>query len=695
MDDDEDTINAECDSCGGRDFFENDGFYYCRDCGTQADGRTVTGLADEDFIDKTGRGGGGLLYNARNTRRSQQTTLSQGTEADLSSQLWYRLTQEDEQENDKGLTPKEEKSSSYYDPDLDMTGPSEPGDFGEGATGELENEHFCNEVRIRYVTGLQRIVQLQCEALVEEFGVSPLIVGVVSSVWLRFVAVSGVFRDEWANDTVLESESQKFVDEEDDSKFRSRNELQKHAAMVWFRKLRETIPLDYSLAMCFLACHVAREPVLPTDLVKWSIEGKIPYFAAHIEIEKHFEGPSLACPISPSLMFRPSQPVPVQKLEAMAATIADSVGLHLPPVNFYEVAGRYLKQLSLPSEKILPHACRIYEWSMPPDLWLSANVLRLPTRVCVMSILIISIRFLYNLNGLGAWERSVSNFSSSQTSELDPEELDPEELLHNLEAGFSEIGEPCDFAKDLTAYLQYCNDMVFAGKGSSLQKDRIENEEELIEKLWDYYQTSKDHEPIEEDVALNRKRDHEPIEEDVALNRKRDHEPIEEDVALNRKRLRIEKNHGSPTQSGSSNYIPSPQQQSKNNYNTIHEQVEPSNESSPSIAKLKTDMEENRFCYIPPRVNVKKSDGYLHYVRKQDHGSYRYIAHADYYILLRSCAKVAQVDIRIMHIGVLCLERRLAWLEKRIDYCLDINPPILSCEFCADCTPYELDDHGV
>ncbi|CAN1172302.1 hypothetical protein LINPERPRIM_LOCUS30826 [Linum perenne] len=33
----------------------------------------------------------------------------------------------------------------------------------------------------------------------------------MSSVWLRFVAVSGVFRDEWANDTVLESESQKFV----------------------------------------------------------------------------------------------------------------------------------------------------------------------------------------------------------------------------------------------------------------------------------------------------------------------------------------------------------------------------------------------------------------------------------------------------------------------------------------------------
>ncbi|CAI0426880.1 unnamed protein product [Linum tenue] len=158
--------------------------------------------------------------------------------------------------------------------------------------------------------------------------------------------------------------------------------------MVWFRSLRKVIPLDYSLAICFLACHVAREAVLPTDIVKWSLEGKIPFFAAHVEIEKRFEQPSLACPISSSLMFRPSQPVPFQKLEAMAASIAELIGLSLPPVNFYAVASSFLNQLSVPGEKILPHACHIYEWSMPPDLWLSTNELRLPTRVCVMSILI-------------------------------------------------------------------------------------------------------------------------------------------------------------------------------------------------------------------------------------------------------------------------------------------------------------------
>ncbi|CAN0923658.1 TATA box-binding protein-associated factor RNA polymerase I subunit B [Linum grandiflorum] len=619
MDDDEETIKSECRSCGSTDFYESDGFYYCNYCGAKVDGLMVTGIADEDFIDKTGRGGGGL-YNAIHTRRSQPTGLSQGTEANPSSQAWYRFTQE-EAESNKAITPKkEERGSSYCYSHLDLTGPTEPVDFGPAPTGELGYDDYYNEVRFRYVMGLQWMVQMQCDALIEEFGVSPLICGVVSAVWLRFVAVSGVFKDGWADDAVKESESQTPDGEDDNIKVRSKHRNEPHnsfgqrSVMVWFRSLRKAIPLDYSLALCFLACHVAKEAVLPTDIVKWSIEGKIPYFAAHIEIEKRFNGPSLNCPISSALMFRPLQPVPVQKLEAMAAVIAESVGLHLPPINFHAVASRYLNELSVPSDKILPHACRIYEWSMPPDLWLSANELRLPTRVCVMSILMVAIRILYNLHGFGAWESSLSKSAARQTSELDSEEL-----LHKLETGYSKIGGPCEFTKDLTSYLQYCRDV-----------------------------------------------DNEPVKQ---LGDK--------DDTLNQKRLRSEQND-SPTPSGSM------------------QARDPPKEASCEIRRMKTDMEENRFCYIPPRVKVKRPDGYLYYNRKQDEGSYKYVAHADYYILLRSCAKVAQVDIRIMHIAVLGFERRLAWLEKRIQHCLDTNPPSFTCEFCRDDddTGSELDDLG-
>lgn len=190
----------------------------------------------------------------------------------------------------------------------------------------------------------------------------------------------------------------------------------KRAVMIWFRSLKKQIPLSYSLAVSFLVCHLAREAVLPTDIVKWSVEGKLPYFAAFVEIEKRIGKPSRACPMSSSFMFRPTESISLQKLESQAALIANSIGLNLPPVNFYAIASRYLHNLSLPVQKILSHACHIFEWSMPPDLWLSMNELRLPTRVCVMSILIVAIRILYNIHGFGEWEKNLCTCGSTTNS---------------------------------------------------------------------------------------------------------------------------------------------------------------------------------------------------------------------------------------------------------------------------------------
>lgn len=269
------------------------------------------------------------------------------------------------------------------------------------------------------------------------------------------------------------------------------------AIMIWYKFLRQKIPLSTSLAISFLACHVVREAILPTDIVKWSIEGKIPYFAAFVEIEKWFGQTSVACSLSPSFMFRPSKSVPPQKLESFAASIAESIGLHLPPVNFYALASHYLKQLCLPVEKILPHALKIQEWSMPPDLWLSTNECRFPTRVCVMSILIVAIRILYNINGFGAWETSLSSrkfFSSTSNlggkvdrecsaktrddveeiscslsggigdsnakssknqSHFKESELDAEALLYDLEARYNDIRDSVTYGNTLVIVLRF------------------------------------------------------------------------------------------------------------------------------------------------------------------------------------------------------------------------------------------------
>jgi len=89
-----------------------------------------------------------------------------------------------------------------------------------------------------------------------------------------------------------------------------------------------------------------------------------------------------------------------------------------------------------------------------------------------------------------------------------------------------------------------------------------------------------------------------------------------------------------------------------------------------AMQMLKSEMQDHGFHYLPPR-KPRKSDGYLRYRRKRLSGGFIYVAHADYYMLLRAFAKLAEIDIRIMHISVLKLERRLACIEERIERSLN------------------------
>jgi hypothetical protein len=176
---------------------------------------------------------------------------------------------------------------------------------------------------------------------------------------------------------------------------------------IFLHSLRMLLPVYSTLSVCFLACHIAREAILPTDIYRWAMEGKLPYVAAFTEVDKLLGSSLKHCPLNARQLFRPVRVIGIWQLEAAAGSMAQRIGLQLPSVNFYAIAQRYLNELSLPIERILPHACRIYEWTMPADLWLSTNPARVPTRVCVMAILIVSLRVLYNINGQGIWEVSI------------------------------------------------------------------------------------------------------------------------------------------------------------------------------------------------------------------------------------------------------------------------------------------------
>ncbi|KAA8529425.1 hypothetical protein F0562_033776 [Nyssa sinensis] len=641
-----DRLEWMCHACGNTGLDDgDDGFFYCTRCGSRAEDIIDAAVADEDIMD--GGDGHGALYLASHSRRRlpkpEPISLSQPQ-----SQLWGSLNAMEDDITD-GVKKEEDAG--------DGVGPIGPSDFGSTSRPVTYDDYYSE--------------------------VSQLICGLAGTIWLRFLAFTRIFADGWADEVFRDSESQKdgMLDDfvpQPRYKAEPHNIHGQRAVMVWYKSLSKKIPLSYSLVISYLACHIMREAVLPTDILKWSLEGRLPYFDAFVQIEKQIGPPSKACPIRSIVMFRPSQAIPLQKLESQAASIAQIIGLELPPVNFYLIASRYLKQLSLPVDKILPQACRIFEWSMPPELWLSANEFRLPTRVCVMSILIVAIRILYNINGFGKWEMSLSSSSGLSSLADQKEKMNTTcnsdvKLLHNLETRYDRLGDTHDFSKDMPLYLQYCKDTVFASLESSLEDHE---EERIISELWVFYQNQKDSEPLgDRGSGLHNKRSRDDVRRTGKENKKSRDDGCTSSSSTDGETFRS----GDSLRHSMNCDDPSTKVQ-----DTLPSgQPATASYKDRAIRQMKLNMEENKFCYIPHRVYVRVSD-YLHYARKREEGALTYAAHADYYILLRSCAKVAQVDIRVLHLGVLSFERRLAWLENRIDHCLHLKPPNGFCEFCRD-----------
>jgi hypothetical protein len=89
-----------------------------------------------------------------------------------------------------------------------------------------------------------------------------------------------------------------------------------------------------------------------------------------------------------------------------------------------------------------------------------------------------------------------------------------------------------------------------------------------------------------------------------------------------------------------------------------------------AMQMLKSEMHDHGFHYMQPR-KPRQLDGYLRYRRRWLSDCFVYVAHADYFMLRRAFAKLAEVDVRIMHTSVLKLERRLSCIEEQIERSLN------------------------
>eukprot|EP00249_Psilotum_nudum_P024587 c29230_g1_i4 orf=84-2312(+) len=370
-----------CNICGGEDLHAgDDGFFYCSACGSLSQQFQEEALEEFDahFV--------GAIKRANRPRQSSPGELG-----------------------------------SVY---------GKMANSGNSVGNENDEEALAENIRKCYVDGLQTILQLQCEALVQKFGVCSLICGIVGPIWLRFLASSRVFQNEWATEALEVEEirngqrrTKQFKKGGENvvnpsiqcKKTRRKKESSsgprssKHS-VVWLAVLKERIPLAITLAVLFLACHVAREPVLPTDIIEWSLGGTLPYLTAASDITKHSPCQSLPFPIDPRIMFTPRHIVTAKKLEFMSATVANRVGLRLPPVNFHAISCRLLRQLRLPVDRLSKYVCRFFDWYTPSGLWLSDQIGAIPSRVYVMAAVMIVLKVLYSVHGLGYWEKSVASY---------------------------------------------------------------------------------------------------------------------------------------------------------------------------------------------------------------------------------------------------------------------------------------------
>ncbi|XP_020528248.1 TATA box-binding protein-associated factor RNA polymerase I subunit B isoform X2 [Amborella trichopoda] len=511
-----------CTRCGAIGFsVTDDSLYFCLSCGTQSQDIFEQGID----IDMCG------LYKHGNSRKIDCTQISEN-EHEIKTLASLQMLNRSQEDQDYG------KSSVFLESEKVEEGC--PADFGS-QNKKPGDEDIAEGLRLKYVEGIQIMIQLQCEALVEKFGVSPLVCGLAGPIWMRYLASTKVLDEEWANEEIIASETcsaRKGEREKEVSKYvrlslEPRTLHGRKVINVCLNSLKSKVPVANTLAICFLACHLSREAILPTDIAKWALEGTIPYLAAFIDIDKRLSKSSKACRLSSRLLFWPMRAVGAEWIEKAAATVAQNIGLHLPAVNFYSISYRYLKNLSLPVDGILPYACRIYEWLMPPDLLLSSNDCRLPTRVYVLAILVIAIRLLYNINGLGHWEKSLPGFHSNysldeqddkremendfphtengqfdgsatgktanltSTPPYQSSELDASELLQHLETTYDKIILGRGYSKDMETYLKYCKDVVFAGLAPS------DTEKQIISYFWKIYEEQDQETPFWSQNAMH------------------------------------------------------------------------------------------------------------------------------------------------------------------------------------------------
>eukprot|EP00877_Chromochloris_zofingiensis_P011082 jgi/Chrzof1/6227/Cz17g16140.t1 len=234
------------------------------------------------------------------------------------------------------------------------------------------------DTALLYVRCLQTLLQAQGEALVNQFGVIAQVIPVMRQLWLSYIPTCGILEPDFYNrpgqpaaptDTDAataeeenmgtEPDDEDHDDGTDDAEQQQQQQQQqmmgrgaRHASELRkITKLRSALwgacHPQTTLHIAYLACLYTREAVTTLDIIRWSLDGQLPYLnlPAISAGQLSSAGPSVHLPLQ---VLRPVITGGPMQFMARCYKLAGQLKLALPPINGGALLQRAVLQLGLP-----------------------------------------------------------------------------------------------------------------------------------------------------------------------------------------------------------------------------------------------------------------------------------------------------------------------------------------------------------
>ncbi|GAB4816552.1 hypothetical protein N2152v2_003598 [Parachlorella kessleri] len=277
------------------------------------------------------------------------------------------------------------------------------------------------EAAMAYVHCLQRLLQRQATALRDVLGINPLVLGALEQLWLAYLPLTEVLEESFTRK--LEERIKPPQQQQQQQPPQQQQQQQEEegeaaavageatirpavaatadaggrtAALVLGEGLRHALPPGVTLSLCFLACWQLREAVSPQDLVRWALNGQLPFWELARLSRAAVEEYAAVLPLA--FLDPRGVPSPTRVWDE-AVLIAARIGLRCPPLNVGLWLDRWTQELALP-QAVGVVGLQLYQLYRLdcPQYHLQYRVLA-QAHTHAMALLLVAVKLLYGLDG--------------------------------------------------------------------------------------------------------------------------------------------------------------------------------------------------------------------------------------------------------------------------------------------------------